>query len=360
MKFIKVNKNVKNSQGEVWKAGEIRLVMMDIDPQNWNEIINPDDLLKIYNYKKDTNVKNILLILGGGIGDIIAYSAVLKFLKDKNVYFATQPQYFPVLEWYEVKPYKIIDIKAALFTDYTFQNKFKYEKWRRIKSEFVVVMNNKIDWMDVIFGYLGVTEIDRKMLRPQLTRKIIIKSNIDKNKKSLLICNQSSCMMRNIEFDEIYDCLPEKVKEEYKLYAYDNALSQDDTDKMFEGKYNDVKFIYAKDTGEFLKDLYDATEVITVDSAATHFREGVNKRCLTLYNSFRAEYRMRYYKYGTGANFTSTCEHQPCFQHELIKGEFCKNVKKWQYSAPCFRSETNLNLKNELKFTFEKYFNAKK
>jgi len=188
MKFIKVNKNVKNSQGEVWKAGEIRLAMMDVEPQNWNEIINPDDLLKIYNYKKDANVKNILLILGGGIGDIIAYSAVLKFLKDKNVYFATQPQYFPVLEWYEVKPYKIIDIKAALFTDYTFQNKFKYEKWRRIKSEFVVVMNNKIDWMDVIFGYLGVTEIDRKMLRPQLTRKIIIKSNIDKNKKSLYLC----------------------------------------------------------------------------------------------------------------------------------------------------------------------------
>ncbi len=359
MRFIKVNKNVKNSQGDVWKAGEIRLALLNVEKQPWNEILTPDELLKIYNDKTDKDIKNILLILGGGIGDIIAYSAVLKYLKDKNVYFATQKQYFPVLDWYEVKPYKVIDIKDAILTDYTFKNKFKYAKWRRIKSEFVVVMNNEIDWMDVIFGYIGVSEIDREMLRPQLRIKEVV-SNIDKSKKTLLICNQSSCMMRNIEFDEIYSALSDEIKSEYQLYAYDNALSQQDTERMFEGKYNDVKFIFAKDTGDFLNDIYDATDVITVDSAATHFREGVNKRCLTLYNSFRAEYRMRYYQYGIGANFKSDCEFQPCFKHELIKGEFCKNVKKWQYSAPCFRSDYNKNLREELKFTFNKYFSTKK
>ena len=43
-------------------------------------------ILQIFIFRNlEKDIKNILLILGGGIGDIIAYSAVLKYLKDKQI-----------------------------------------------------------------------------------------------------------------------------------------------------------------------------------------------------------------------------------------------------------------------------------
>ena len=120
--------------------------------------------------------------------------------------------------------------------------------------------------------------------------------------------------------------------------------------------FDEVKFISSPTLSAFLNDLYDATEVITVDSAAVHFREGIGKRCLALYNSFDKASRTKYYKHITAVNIKSECDKQPCFKHELNKGDLCEKVKKWQYSAPCFRSESNKFLQPELKRIFNEYF----
>ena len=100
----------------------------------------------------------------------------------------------------------------------------------------------------------GIDEIDSKYLRPQLTKKRLTKkqSNIDKKVKTLLICNQSSCMMRNIEFDEIYQAIPENVKNNYYIYAYEDTISGTDIMNKFTGKYQDVHFILAPTLSDFL------------------------------------------------------------------------------------------------------------
>ena len=97
-------------------------------------------------------------------------------------------------------------------------------------------------------------------------------------------------------------------------------------------------------------------EVITVDSAAVILGRRVVKvgACLALYNSFDKASRTKYYKYITAVNIKSECDKQPCFKHELNKGDLCEKVKEWQYSAPCFRSESNKFLQPELKRIFKK------
>jgi hypothetical protein len=360
MKFILVTKTARSKlDNYTYYPNELRLAQSSVSKKEWFNIIESKDLLRYYDDRTD-KCNNVLLICGGGIGDIIAYSALCKYLYEKgiNVHYATQRKYFDVLKWFKT-PVRILDVNGVLFDDFSIQNRIsKYKNWRRIKTEMIIPKNNHMDWFEVIFAYSCVDEIDVKYLRPQLISKRLTKtkSNIDKGIKSLIICNQSSCMMRNIEFNELYEAIPENVKKEYEIYAYINNLSDADKIKQFKGDYDSVRFINAPTLSDFLNDLYDATDVITVDSAAVHFREGINKRCLALFNSFDKKIRTEHYKYIIAANVKSECEKQPCFKHELQKGDLCEKVKEWQYSAPCFRSETNKFLQPELKRIFNEYF----
>ena len=361
MKFILVTKLAKDRvTNQIYKPNEVRIAQRGITQKDWFKIIERNDLMKLYDDRTADKCTNVLIICGGGIGDIIAYSSICKYLHEKgiNIHFATQKKYFDILKWFQT-PVEILDVEKPIFRDFSLSNRIsKYNKWRRIFTELIIPKHNESDWFEVIFAYAGIDEIDSKYLRPQLTKKRLTKkwSNINKHKKSLLICNQSSCMMRSIEFEEIYRAIPESVKKDYYIYAYEDNLSGTDTLNKFTGKYQDVHFILAHTLSDFLNDLYDATEVITVDSAAVHFREGINKRCLALFNSFDKACRTSYYKHIVAVNIKSECDKQPCFKHELQKGDLCEKVKVWQYSAPCFRSETNKFLQSELKKIINQYF----
>ena len=361
MKFILVTKLAKDRvTNQIYKPNEVRIAQGGITLKDWFKIIERNDLMKLYDDRTADKCTNVLIICSGGIGDIIAYSSICKYLHEKgiNIHFVTQEKYFDILKWFQIPVY-IIDINGAILNDFSITNRLgKYKTWRRVITEYIVQANNQFDWFEVIYAYSCVDKIDSKYLRPQLTKKRLTKkqSNIDKKVKTLLICNQSSCMMRNIEFDEIYQAIPENVKNNYYIYAYEDTISGTDTMNKFTGKYPDVHFIMAPTLSDFLNDLYDATDVITVDSAAVHFREGINKRCLALYNSFDKACRTSYYKYITAVNVKSECDKQPCFMHELKAGDLCEKVDVWQYSAPCFRSETNKFLQSELKKIINQYF----
>ena len=362
MKYILVTKKATNKEGNfTYYPNEVIIARNNVGQNKWYKIITDKELLAFYYDKTDEKCNNILIIVGGGIGDIMAYSALCKYLneKGKKVYFATQKKYFDVLKWFQT-PVEILDVEKPIFRDFSLSNRIsKYNKWRRIFTELIIPKHNESDWFEVIFAYAGIEKIEDSYLRPQLqtnrlTRK---KSNIDKKHKSLLICNQSSCMMRNIEFYEIFKALPDEVKAEYKIYAYRNNISAKDDELVRRSTlFDEVKFITSPTLSDFLNDLYDATEVITVDSAAVHFREGIGKKCLAMYNSFDKDCRTKYYKYITAVNIKSECDKQPCFKHELNEGDLCEKVKKWQYSAPCFRSESNKFLQPELKRIFNEYF----
>ena len=361
MKFILVTKTARSKEGNyIYYPNEVRIARNDVTEKDWFIIIESKNLLRFYDDRIDKKCNNVLIICGGGIGDIIAYSALCKYLheKGKKVHFATQKKYFDVLKWFQT-PVEILDVEKPIFRDFSLSNRIsKYSTWRRIITEMIIPLHNNRDWFEVIFAYSYVDKIDTKYLRPQLIKKRLTKkqSNIDKKVKTLLICNQSSCMMRNIEFDEIYRAIPEDVKKDYKIHAYEDNISGLDTMNKFTGKYQDVHFILAPTLADFLNDLYDATDIITVDSAAVHFREGIGKRCLAMYNSFDKACRTSYYKHITAVNIKSECDKQPCFKHELKSGDLCEKVKKWQYSAPCFMSKTNKYLQPELTRIFNEYF----
>jgi ADP-heptose:LPS heptosyltransferase len=148
-------------------------------------------------------------------------------------------------------------------------------------------------------------------------------------------------MMRTIEFAEIYNALPEQIKSSHTIYSY--------VDTDIEG----VKVIKANGVNNFFQDLMAADMVITVDSAAAHFREGLGLPAIALFNSFPFEIRTAGYEHVKSFNIKSECDMQPCFKHELSKGDLCPKIKTWQYSAPCFNSMENKYLKEQLEGIFE-------
>jgi hypothetical protein len=348
--FANATKPLVNTKvGRVFKPGELYLISgKQAEKQGTGvTVYNAHNFMAGFNYEKDKGCRNVMFICGGGIGDILAMSSLCFLLDDRNVHFLTNKKNYDVFKWF-LKEVKLYDMHETIFTDYTFKSRnLKYSSWRRGKTEMTVVSNNRADWYGVLLKAIGVERISAEFFRPQLkTERISDKLSNITVPNGLLICNQSSCMMRNIEFKEIYVSLPERVKSEYVLYAYSDNVNGNKN-------YPDVNFIKADSIGDFFLDLYDAAMVITVDSSAIHFREGVEKPAICLFNSFTKEIRTSQYQFTKSFNISSPCDKQPCFKHELNPGDLCEKVSKWQYSAPCFRGEDNPGLHEQLNKIFE-------
>lgn len=316
------------------------------------EIIELENLLKILDYNKDSKFTNVLMICPGGIGDIIARSSLCHYLSDKNILFATSYKNFPVLKWFESEP-KAIDMRLVLINNYNTKSRLiKYNNWRTADTFYKVNKNNHEDWQKVLFDAIGITNIDEKYYGPKLKCYRICEnvSNI-KEKESIFINNRSSCMMRNIEFSDIYKCIPEIWFKHFKIYTYSDYLSQEDSNKTFNG----INFIKSQNIEQYLLDIYDAAYVISVDSATLHFREGVHRPSIGLFSSFDKNIRTKYYRYTNSFNIKSECALQPCFTHYLKESTFCPAVKAWQFSPPCVRQENNKYLQEQLRDIFENY-----
>ncbi|HEY0088882.1 MAG TPA: hypothetical protein VGB37_08565 [Candidatus Lokiarchaeia archaeon] len=351
MKFIHILKTLQNKQKPqtfakdsiyIVSNGYADLMRGKNTMEVLDEIITPLDI-------EDNNYKSVLIICGGGIGDIIALSSICYYLKDKIIYFATQSAYFCVLELFLKKAIPV-DINGAILKDYTLTNRLgKYTQWRRVKCEFAVVNNNHLDWYDVLFSIIGVRQIETDYLGPKINQERLNGNPSNILGKSLLICNKASCMMRSIHFMDIYRNLTNEIKNTWQIYAYENNLSEED--KMNIPK--EVKIIKTQTLTDFFNDLYDATDVITIDSVSLHYREGIGKSAIGLFNSFDKDSRTKFYKYTKSFNIKSECDLQPCFKHELNPGDLCLKVKSWQFSAPCFQPKKNKYLNGQLREIFK-------
>ena len=91
---------------------------------------------------------------------------------------------------------------------------------------------------------------------------------------------------------------------------------------------------------QYLNQLDRAKFVISVDTSAIHFREGIGKPALGLYGAFSADSRTKYYKFTKSIDIKSNCDIQPCFLHE----KQCPKITTEKF-APCL--STNI-LTNEL------------
>jgi hypothetical protein len=123
--------------------------------------------------------------------------------------------------------------------------------------------------------------------------------------------------------------------------SVNRTASKSELDKLARKHFKNV--IHADEQGwtfsEYLHELDKAKFVISVDTSAIHFREGIGKPALGIYGAFSAESRTKYYEYTESINVKSDCDLQPCFLHQ----QRCPKITNETF-APCL---TNNILTNE-------------
>ena len=307
------------------------------------EFFNIDSIFKKLN--KDSDVKNLLIMRYGGAGDIMALSSIIDYF-DVNTHFVTQKKYFPVFDWFETKP-KLYDVSDRLFSNFKKSDSFtRFNDWYRFHVEGIIEKGHKRNWFELFFEFIEEPNPGIEFCRPQLRTKRINnnESNIQRlstEKPSLLICNKATAMMRTCYASDIIKCLPNSIKEKYTIFVHESNLAKDEIIK-------DAILIGNTNLETYLLDLFDSDMVISVDTGALHFREGIEKPAIGLYNSFTTDSRTKYYQYTKSFDLTSNCELQPCFIHEKLKIKHCPMGEAGMYSAPCFDISKNKTLEKQL------------
>lgn len=286
--------------------------------------------------------KNLIIFRYGGIGDLIALTSIVDYFEDKQVYFVTQEKYFPLFDWFEIRP-KLIATNKPIFTKFKFSNNLS--NWAEFNGNGVVEAGEKSNWFEVFFG-MSCLKVGAEYFRPSLKTERITdrESNIQilgTGKPSLLICNKATAMMRTAKASTIIDCIPDKGK--YDIFVHEINLAP--------GEKVNAIVIPPCSYADFFLDVFDADKVISVDTGALHFREGVEKPAIGIYNSFTTESRTKYYQYTKSYDIKSDCDLQPCFLHENEKLKHCP--KGNSFDAPCLSHEFNVSLKEQLTEIFK-------
>lgn len=289
---------------------------------------------------KDGNFKELIVVRYGGIGDLIALTSILDYFDDKNIHFITQEHYFPIFDWFVKKPKLYRNDRPIKEPQY----KGNYACYHSLN---LVENGHSENWFHLFFKFIGEDNPGEEFYRPALKLQRINNniSNVERlsnGKPSLLIVNRSTAMMRSIKLNDVIKSLPNKNK--YNIFAYKIGVTEE---------AKNVNIIES-DNQTFYLDLYDADMVISVDTGALHFREGIEKPAIGLYNSFTTDSRTKYYQYTKSFDIKSTCKHQPCFFHERPKVKHCIMGKEKDFAAPCFDSGKNDKLIEQLKTIFKK------
>lgn len=306
---------------------------------------------------KDSKFNNLLIIRSGGIGDLIALTSIMDYFQEANVHFVTQRKYFDLFDWFTYKP-KLYDVAEAFIKDFNLSKTItKYSNWARFQAEGVIENGHGRNWFELFFSFINEINPDKELLRPQLRTERIsnAESNIQASstgQKSILVCNKASAMMRTCHASDIVNALPGKVLLDYDIFIYGDNLSPDDFNKLRKVQGN-IIIIEKTDLKTFFLDCFDADMVISVDTGALHFREGINKPAIGLYNSFSTESRTKHYQFTKSFDIKWDCKLMPCFLHETPQTRYCKFGKQGMFAAPCFDSAHNNTLKAQLTKIFD-------
>lgn len=255
--------------------------------------------------------ENLLIIRSGGIGDLLALSDIGKSAADKGikVTLLTQKKMFPVIQWWAAQPVvrhfdqPLFNVKRQTLPEFL-------KGWGTLRGEDVIEQGFRGNWYEVFSHSSGLEGKGRPQLRDLLGPRLE-----DRQEGILQVVLESNSMMRSMSWvvlQDITDRWPGAV-----IYGYEEKISLQD----------------------YLADLYDAELVISVDTAALHFREGIGKPALGIYSAFTAESRTKYYKYTRSIDIKSPCEFQPCFLHDNT-GK-CHKANVNDKVAPCLNPEFN-------------------
>jgi ADP-heptose:LPS heptosyltransferase len=366
--------------GKVYIFGELQafFILRDLSDKGviLDENIIVKDLKEILERAMDfISMKNkrILLIRGGGIGDIIALSPVVSYLQarhsPKEIVLLTDKRYSQVTDWYpdpvRVQSYMepVFDYKLK-FPGILYQREYQY-----ISTEGFIDKSSE-NWIQLFFAILGQEftgsgqeDLKNKYFRPELKQTRISDkiSNIDPKRASITIVCRGSSVLRAISFFEIWQGLRAVLKDrinDFNIYTHIENTTNEDRDymlKLYKLGYTNLNLVKCQEISDYLLDLFDSTLVISVDTSAIHFREGIHKSCIGLFNSVGTKARTGYYQYTNSYDIVSKCKLQPCYPNSVEGSEICKpgeEARILNYS-PCLTSEFNPNLQARISWILE-------
>jgi hypothetical protein len=362
MECVLINQDIKTTEkhfkkGELYvssnsvRAGFIETIKSYIKKtgnKNIVKAISFIDIDKIFKKAtKKSDFKNMIIFRFGGMGDLIALSSIIDYF-DCNTHFVTDKRFFPIFDWFENKPI-LYSTKESLFTNFK-KSGIKYISWAKFQGEGIIETGHNKNWFELFFDFVEENNPGKEFLRPQLITERINnnKSNIQKyssGRKSILIANKATTMIRTCHVSDIFNSIPDK--KDYDIFVHENNIIESDRD--IEG----LTIIPKTDFKTFLLDCYDVDMLISVDTGALHFREGINKPAIGLYNSFTTDSRTKHYQYTKSFDIKSECDLQPCFIHENDFIKSCPSGDSKMFAAPCFDSKHNKTLINQLTEIFK-------
>lgn len=301
------------------------------------------------NFDKRRHGRNpILFLRTGGIGDLLAFSTLFEQLKDHRTIFATLNVYKPCFQWYTTQPGTVREVTLPVFNDVTFTRmRTHLGNIRYANYEGQVENFQRKNWYEVFFEGIGL-EWDPMLARPSMVKERIVpahRNNIVSDRKSLLVAHRASAHMRTLGLRETLTAIGRSRFSEWKLYFHEHSLSTDDIDLL--KTIQKARIIPKGTMHQALLDWYDAAFVLSADTGAIHFREGVEKPALGVYGAFHPNSRTSTYRYTRSAYFTSLCPDQPCYLHESEDIKNCPHGVGMM-EAPCLHTKLNPEFSDNL------------
>lgn len=317
------------------------------------EFVPLNDFYKPFNYH-DHSQKHVMVFRTGGIGDLIALSGITAMLKDRNIQFFTQKKYYPIFHWFADKAHiQKKNIEEAITSGYGLEYRMTVQpKLFRAVFEGEVERGGSRNWNDVFLQAIGIDpdRITPEMKCPKLAYPYH-ELPAKRKKQFILICHRASSQMRSMALQDICEPLDHVVKDRFEIRVHANNLTPEDQEYAKKNKY--VKLIGKRTLEEYFIDLFEAAWVISVDTVAIHFREGVGKPAIGLYGAFSAECRTKYYQVTKSYDVLSLCKYQPCFIHQKKRDQVCPSASPGATIAPCMASESNPGLSAQLTHIFK-------
>jgi hypothetical protein len=324
----------------------------DVDNLQKKGVINITPIDETFNrYKVGEQAFPLFTHIGGGVGDIIVFSAITAFLSDHRIIVHTEEKFRPIFEWFRY-PVMFKNWHSTIVENHTPANRItRYKNLKRLPLEWSAIQSHDTNWYDGFFQRIGLEKAQEGYDRPILnTNRISHLPQLIK-KNSILICHRASCQMRSSHFEDFYPAVREAFPNK-TIYVHDVDLTESDqyfiANQMV--RRRNIVILPQCTMGQFLTNLYDADMVVTTDSSAIHFREGLEKPCLGVFGAMTIQSRASTYSFTRSFNTESPCPHQPCFIHELRKGQVCPNATEGDRVARCQSGpEFQLQLYRELK-----------
>jgi hypothetical protein len=232
--------------------------------------------------------KNLLIVRSGGIGDLIALSV----LGGDNVTVLTQKKHLFILDWWEQKPNKKHFDEPLFTVKYPKKLQELCNNWGQLSGEDEIELGSKENWYNI---FARSANRPFEYGRPQLKdlRNTLPPQRIRTN--STLVVHRASAKHRTFNLR----ALPE-IKGDVYIYNDSNVL------------FKNGQPIGPTTTPQFLADVYDADNVVSTDTSALHFREGLGKPVTAIFGSFDARSRVKYYEHTSVLQTKTDCKEAPC------------------------------------------------